>query len=77
MYTVIRYFVDLEDDNHEYHEGDAYPRTGYKPTESRCNELSGNANKQHTPLIKAAEKAAESVTEGAEVKKPRRAKKKA
>lgn len=62
-YEVIRYFVDLLDDNHEYHEGDTYPRTGYKPTESRCEELSGYANKQHTPLIKAAEKAAEDAVE--------------
>lgn len=72
-YEVIRYFVDLQDDNHEYREGDTYPRTGYKPTESRCEELSGYANKQHVPLIKAAEKAAESVVEHAE-SKPRRGK---
>lgn len=72
-YEVIRYFVDLLDDNHEYREGDTYPRAGYKPTESRCKELSGYANKQHTPLIKAAEKAAEGVVEHAE-SKPRRGK---
>lgn len=62
-YEVIRYFVDLLDDDHEYSEGDTYPRIGYKPTESRCEELSSYANKQHTPLIKAAEKAAEGAVE--------------
>lgn len=72
-YEVIRYFVDLLDDNHEYREGDTYPRTGYKPTESRCEELSGYANKQHAPLIKAAEKATEGVVEHVE-SKPRRGK---
>lgn len=82
-YEVIRYFVDLLDDNHEYHEGDTYPRTGYKPTESRCEELSGYANKQHTPLIKVAQKAATDVVKDApevsEVKaeeKPKRRRKK-
>lgn len=30
MYRVIEYFTDLHDDDHEYREGDVFPREGIK-----------------------------------------------
>ena len=70
MYEVIKLFTDLKDNNYRYEVGDSYPRDGYKPTEERIKELLGNANKQHTALIKAVYKPAteeikESVSETA------------
>lgn len=71
MYEVIKLFTDLKDNNYRYEVGDSYPRDGYEPTEERIKELSGNANKQHTALIKAVyepatEEIKESVSETAE-----------
>lgn len=71
MYKVIKMFTDLKDDNYRYEVGDSYPRDGYEPTEERIRELSSNANKQHTALIKAVyepatEEIQESVSETAE-----------
>lgn len=71
MYRVIEMFTDLQDSNYRYNVGDVYPRTGYKPSAKRIDELSGANNKRGKPLIKAAQKSAESVTEG----KPKRRKK--
>ena len=71
MYRVIEVFTDLQDSNYHYNVGDEYPRTGYKPSAKRIDELSGVNNKRGKPLIKAAQESAESVTEG----KPRRRKK--
>lgn len=51
MYTVIRHFTDLQDNNHKYKEGNVYPREGYTPSESRISELSSSDNKQKTVLI--------------------------
>ena len=73
MYEVLWAFKDLQDDEYRYEKGDSYPRTGYKPTDERIDELSGSNNKRGKPLIKARENAAESVTEG----KPKRGRKKA
>lgn len=58
MYKVVKYFVDLKDNNHEYKAGDVYPRDGYTPTAERIAELSGSENLQKQPLI-------EKVAEGA------------
>lgn len=52
MYKVIKYFTDLQDDNHAYNVGDTYPRKGLNPSEERIAELSGSDNKQGVPLIK-------------------------
>ena len=71
MYRVIEMFTDLQDSNYRYNVGDVYPRTGYKPSAKRIDELSGANNKRGKPLIKAAQESAESVTEG----KPKRRKK--
>lgn len=54
-YTVIKYFVDLQDDNHEYNVGVKFPRGNKKVSKKRLDELAGSDNKQGTPLIKKVE----------------------
>ncbi|MBR1751846.1 MAG: hypothetical protein IJ740_13430 [Ruminococcus sp.] len=83
-YEVIKLFTDLKDNNYLYNVGDTYPREGYKPTNERIDELLGSGNKQGTPLIKARQETAESVTEGIDDKaegepetKPKKTRKKA
>lgn len=51
MYTVLKYFCDLEDSGHEYFEGDAYPRQGYKPSKDRIIYLQSSKNRVRTPVI--------------------------
>lgn len=63
MYEVIAAFTDLADNNHKYNVGDTYPRTGYKPTESRCDKLLSDKNRQGHPLIKVVQKATTDVME--------------
>ena len=58
MYKVIKYFVDLQDSNHEYNAGDVYPREGYTPTAERIAELAGSYNLQKQPLIEKVAEAA-------------------
>lgn len=48
---VIKYFTDLQDSNHEYNEGDVFPRKGKEVSEERLTELSTKNNRQGTPLI--------------------------
>ena len=75
MYRVIEVFTDLQDSNYRYNVGDEYPRTGYKPSTKRIDELSGANNKRGKPLIKAVqESVTESVTESVK-EKPKRRKK--
>ena len=50
-YKVIHYFNDLQDFNHPYKVGDAFPRLGLVVSELRLKELSSEANKQGKPLI--------------------------
>ena len=50
-YKVIKHFVDLQDSNHKYDVGDAYPRKGLNVLQSRINELASNKNRQGVPLI--------------------------
>lgn len=52
MYEVIRTFYDLTDNNFVYNVGDSFPRVGLEVSQDRIEELSGNNNKQGTPLIK-------------------------
>lgn len=56
MYEVIRTFYDLTDNNFVYNVGDTFPRVGLEVSQDRIEELSGNNNKQGTPLIKPKEK---------------------
>ena len=51
MYRALRWFRDLQDNNHFYAAGDVYPRSGLKVSKSRISELAGNKNKLRTPLI--------------------------
>lgn len=52
MYKVIHEFLDLQDNNFYYHEGDKFPREGMKATKERISELKSSDNKIGVPLIK-------------------------
>ena len=56
MYKVIKYFVDLQDNNFEYNAGDTFPRPGLVVSEERLAELAGSENKQGVPLIQLVQK---------------------
>lgn len=56
-YKVIKYFIDLEDNNHEYNVGVKFPRGNKKATPERLVELSGSRNRQGKPLIEKVEQA--------------------
>lgn len=62
-YKVIHFFNDLQDFNHAYHVGDAYPRMGVKVSDARIAELASSKNKQGKPLI-AFEKREDFVVDG-------------
>lgn len=51
MYKVIKFFVDLQDNNQPYNIGDTYPRKGLNVSEERLAELASDKNKQGVPLI--------------------------
>ena len=55
MYKVIKYFVDLQDNNYAYDPKDparnTYPRKGLNVLQSRINELASDKNRQGVPLI--------------------------
>lgn len=55
MYKVLKYFVDLQDNNFEYKAGDIFPRSGLVVTEERLAELAGSENRQGVPLIQLVE----------------------
>ena len=54
-YKVIKFFTDLQDNDHPYNEGDIFPRSGVTVTAERLEELSGKENKQGVPLIQMLE----------------------
>ena len=68
MYKVIKHFLDLQDNEYSYSEGDIFPRKGYEVTETRLKELLSAENRQRTPLIELVEE---------KPIKPKRTKKKA
>lgn len=51
MYRVIVSFIDLQDGEHAYNVGDAFPREGRTVSEDRIKELSSSNNKRKQPLI--------------------------
>ena len=53
MYKVIKFFTDLQDNNHPYNEGDVFPRSGLKVSETRIAELMSSNNKRGAQLITA------------------------
>lgn len=55
MYEVIHFFTDLQDFDHPYNVGDAFPRAGLEVSEERLKELSSSQNLQKRPLIKKVE----------------------
>ena len=61
MYTVLKYFTDLTDNNYAYHAGDKFPRDGMTVDDDRIGELSTKKNRRGVPLIK---KDAEPVKKG-------------
>lgn len=75
MYKVIVAFADLQDGNHVYAEGDAYPRDGYQPDDGRVDALVTGKNLQHKPLIKHVKETAKPQNAAVnDVPKPRRKK---
>lgn len=54
-YRAIRYFIDLQDNNHPYKKGQIYPRRGFKVSEERISELLCENNKQGVPVIEKIE----------------------
>ena len=50
-YEVVRFFVDLQDNDHPYYAGDKFPRTGVNVSAERIAELAGSENKHGVPLI--------------------------
>jgi len=52
MFRVIKYFTDLQDNKHPYHEGDTFPREGLTVTPERIKELASKKNRRGVALIK-------------------------
>lgn len=75
MYKVIVAFADLQDGNHVYAEGDAYPREGYQPDAERVSALATGRNLQHKPLIERVKETAKPQSTAVnDTPKPRRKK---
>ena len=55
MYKVIKFFTDLQDNEHPYNVGDVFPRKGKEVTADRIAELASAKNKQGVPLIEEVE----------------------
>lgn len=62
-YTVIKPFMDLQDNRHIYRAGDKYPRPGYMPTDERINDLMTGNNKHNHVYIEGDEPVKEPVKE--------------
>lgn len=52
MFTVIRRFMDLQDNKHIYRVGDKFPRPGYEASEERIQRLLSTNNKAGKVFIK-------------------------
>lgn len=52
-WRVISFFIDLQDGEHPYNVGDAFPREGRTVSEERIKELSTSQNRRKMPLIEA------------------------
>lgn len=55
MYKVIKFFTDLQDNNHAYKVGDIFPHDGMEVSENRLLELSTDKNRRQMPLIEKVE----------------------
>lgn len=58
-YRVLKYFTDLQDNNHAYHVGEQFPHAGLEVSNERLEELSTAKNKRGIPLIELVEEEAE------------------
>ncbi|RIN37032.1 Rho termination protein [Staphylococcus succinus] len=58
-YKVIKYFTDLQDNDHEYNVGDLFPRDGKEVSEERLTELSTINNRQSKALIERVQEQAD------------------
>lgn len=81
MYKVIKFFTDLNDNEHAYKVGDTFPREGVEVNPERLKALSTSENKRGIPVIEEVKEATleevdveEKATEEAptEVEKPKR-----
>ena len=70
MYRVIKFFTDMQDNNHAYNVGDEFPHDGMEVTEKRLLELSTSANRRGMPLIEQVNEAGEPVQIEAETEEP-------
>ena len=61
MYKVIKFFRDLQNNNHAYHVGDIFPYNGMAVSEERLLELSTDANRLKKPLIAKVEEEPEEI----------------
>lgn len=76
MYKVLRYFTDLQDNNHPYKAGDEFPRKGLNVTAERLKELSTAKNRRGIPVIEEIKEEAEPPkAEKPKAAKPRNSKK--
>jgi hypothetical protein len=75
MYKVIKFFRDLQDNNHAYHVGEQFPHDGMEVSNDRLAELSTEANRRHEPLIEWVEVEATKVAEEANEDAPKPKKK--
>ena len=52
MYKVLKYFEDLQDNNHKYNEGDKFPHSDkVKVSAKRYDELATDKNRRGEALI--------------------------
>lgn len=61
MYKVVKHFLDLQDNSHEYNEGDTFPRKGKEVSLARIAELSSKQNRRKTVLIEEVKEEEEKV----------------
>ena len=75
MYKVIKYFTDLQDNEHPYNAGDTFPRDGLTVSRERIIELATASNKQSTPLITFIEDKSNQAQDANEAVEPEKQKK--
>ena len=75
-YRVIKFFTDLQDNNHAYNVGDAYPHIGAKASKERIEELASAKNRQRQPLIEAVKEEVKIEEVKEEEQKPKKRSKK-
>ena len=54
-YKALIWFFDKDDNAHEYHPGDEYPRDGYVPSKERLADLLSGNNSTGKPMISGEE----------------------